>query len=938
MSSILASVSVVLGAELSEFKAKMAEARRELSGLVKFSEGLKDIGKNLTTYVTAPLLALGTGAVLASGKIEGLRNALNAINTQDLAREGTTGLGALAQAAQLTRERMKELEVLARQPGLGFEQAVQGDVRLRAVSISAEQSGKSLKAFANAIALTGGGKSELAGVTVQLAQLSAKGKVLAQDLRPIIEAAPAVSGALQKLYGTVDSETISASLKKQGQSSTDFIRVLTDELGKLPQVAGSLKNGLENFGDTATLTLAKIGDGISKALNLPAVLAGVSDYVTRIGDSFANLSPGAQRLIVALAGVAAAAGPVFVALGTLGAAAPAVIAGFALLKSGLASVGTGFAALLTPTGAVIAVLATLTAVVYAASTANERAYQSFVEQSAATQKLATDLNPLLDRYDELKSKAELSAAEQDELKGIIEQVTSVLPDAGKGFDSYGKAIELSTGKARAFIAQNQELDRTIALKSLPAQLDKLRELQAEYDRVAKKRDEVTSKGTFNGVNVDDLGTKFLLEFRTQVGETTTALEEQKKRVADLRAAVNGLGGAYEDASVAGAVFGDSVGSLAGALGQQVGLLAELEEKLKAAKEAKPNLTTEDEIAASNRLIASLEAQIKRLNELGIGSKKAQDALAKLAAELRGNAELSAALGSNYDALGERLKIIEAGLKSLVLAGVSPASAKFKELVAEALRLKQTLGDNATLIQKFYKNADLRRDAPQLELADPFSDTSQLDKAGGRNPYERPTRLAPLDVTPITEPLKVLSEAQQNALLRQTTFNTQMEGLITSLGASIGPLLADFAGQFGDAFGSIITGTAAAGDAMTQLFAGVLGSLGSFMGEFGKQLITIGVGKLALDTLFTGPQGGPLAIAAGLGLVALAGVAKSIASSASGSLSNVTGGGNYGGGSGSNYGQATPAQQTVKVIAEFKLRGEDLVAVGRMGAYRNVLTD
>ncbi|MBH8558997.1 tape measure protein [Hymenobacter negativus] len=939
MSSILASVSVFVGAELSEFKAKMAEARRELRGLVKFSEGLKDIGSSLTQYVTVPLLALGGASVAASAKIDSLRRGLEAITVQELGKQGITGLQALQQAASLTTDRMKELQVIARQPGLGFEGAVQGDVRLRAVGISAEQSAKSIKAFANAVATTGGGKSEFDRVTVQLAQLSAKGKVLAQDLRPIIEAAPAVSGALQKLYGTVDSETISASLKKQGQSSTDFIAVLTEELSKLPQVTGGLKAMWENGLDALTLSAAKFGDGVAKAFNLQEVGQQLTDAITGLGDRFASLSPGVQKAIVVLGSLVAATGPVAVALGTLGAATPAVIAGIGYLRASGAALQGAFAALLTPTGAVVAVLATLAAVVYAAATANERAYASFHEQTAATRQLTTEISPLLDRYDELKSKTALSVAEHDELKAIIEKVTGVLPDAGKGMDQYGHAIELVTDKARTLIAQNQELDKKIALQSLPAQLKKLDELQQAYAYLARVRDEISKKGTYNGLALEDLPVDVLLEFRKSVSSTTEALEAQKKRVAELRATISGLGEAYEEVNGL-----NSVG-LAGAAAQEQGLLAALRERLKLVKEQRENETSLQAIAADNKVIKSLEAQIAALEGIDKQSKKAQDALQKLAAELRGNGALSVALGADYDFLKERQKILESGLKSLVQAGVSPASAAFRQYAAQLKEVNQVLGDNDALSQRFYKNADLRKDAPQRELANPFSDTSQLDKAGGRNPYERPGRLLPLpgyDTSALGESAQkartafgLLSDAQKFAFQKTLDFNVNMEAAIAQLSTSIAPLLADFAGQFGDAFGSIVAGTATAGEAMTQLFSGILGTLSGFMADFGKQLIAIGIGKLSLDTLFNGPQGGPLAIAAGLGLVALAGVTKAIASSASSSLSKVTSVGS--GGASGNFGQSTPQKIQVEVVGTLRGAGKDLVAVLSAQDYRRLRT-
>jgi tape measure domain-containing protein len=284
------------------------------------------------------------------------------------------------------------------------------------VGISAEQSAKSIKAFANAIATTGGGKVEFGTVTTQLSQLGAKGKVLAQDLRPIIEAAPAVAAALQTLYGTVDSEEISKSLAKQGQSSKDFIRILTDELAKLPQVTGGLKAVYENDMDALLVASAKVGDGIAKAFNLQAVGESLGNQITAIGDGFANLSEPAQAAIVTFAGLAAATGPVLVGLGAIGAGLPAVKAGFVAVESGVKLLSAGFATLLSPTTLLLAGLAAAAGGVYYLATANERLLDSYRTQAAATQKLTTEVSPLLDRYDELRAKTNLTSKEQYEIK------------------------------------------------------------------------------------------------------------------------------------------------------------------------------------------------------------------------------------------------------------------------------------------------------------------------------------------------------------------------------------------------------------------------------------------------------------------------------------------------------------------------------------------
>ena len=576
MANILASISVVVGAELNGFKAKMAEARRELRGLVQAGEAMKNIGTSLTQYVTLPLAALGTASVLASGKIESLRNALGAITTQELGKQGVTGLGAVAQAAALTADRMKELQVLARAPGLGFEQAVQGDVRLRAVGISAEQSAKSLKAFANAIALTGGGKAEFNSVTVQLAQMSAKSKVLAQDLRPIIEAAPAVAGALQKMFNTVDSEEISKQLQKAGQSSTDFIVRLTEELGKLPQVAGGLKNSFENLGDSITLSLAKTGDTISKALNLPALLNGISDLATRAANAFAGLSPEVQRLAVGLAVAAAAAGPLLFAFGAVLIALPSMVAGFGLLTGAvglsLGPIALGAAAVAAAAYLIIDNWSALTAY-FGPAGEGGRIFSDLADSIGnSVSQIASALGSLSGQGTNL---GDLISA-----TGILK---SLFEDLAVGVTAFSNVV----GGAIGAVTKLLQGDFTEALAQVKRAVFGLIDPLAHVLGFTKQGPQSSFDAFFQLSDALKAADEAALSDAASTNENTAALQANAKAA---------------------------------------GLLAVLEERLKAAREARPALTTEAEITTNNRLTAGLEAQIKRLNELGIAAKRATEAI------------------------------------------------------------------------------------------------------------------------------------------------------------------------------------------------------------------------------------------------------------------------------------------------------------------------
>lgn len=985
MADILASVSVVLGAEVSGFKAAMADARRELKGLVQFSEGMRDIGRNLTSYVSAPIALLGVGAVAASAKLESLKNGLQAIAQQELGKQGITGLVGVQVAAQQTGERLKELQVLAKAPGLGLETAEQADIRLRAVGTSASESAKEIKAFANAIATTGGGRTEFQTVTTQLAQMTAKGKVLAQDLRPIIEAAPAVAAALQTLYGTVDSEDISKALAKQGQSSKDFVRVLTEELGKLPQVTGGLKAIYENDLDALLVASAKVGDGIAKAFNLQAVGEKVGNTITALGDGFANLSQPAQTLIVSLAGLAAATGPVLLGLGTLGVALPSIKAGFVAVQSGIELLKGGLVALINPTTLLVAGLVAVAAGAYYLATSSQRTLAAYREQSAATRQLTTDISPLLDRYDELKAKSQLTANEQAELKAIVEKVTAVLPAAGQGMDGYGNYLELATGKARDFIKANQNLERAIAIQSLPDQKKKLNELAQAYAFLLDERDQITRKGSFNGVSVDDLGTRFLVDFRQELARTATELEKQKQLVAELGGTVNGISQRYRDFQQTHAAFWAEFNKHNGDLTKQTGLLADLREQLKKVKEAREGEGTEAAIFADNQRIKSLQAEIDRLEGTDKASKKATDALKKLREELARLGALDGLLGNvptQMEVLERRATTLENGLKTLIEAGVSPTSRAFRGFVEEAARanlaldklrassqldfkqtevkspvkvtigdslpedVARTLGELAKQVKPFelpvrvkldmqqtlsapgtlqILNAELLKIGEGYRLANGAAQLfgNSFDDLGAKADLMRTAlqNLLAQGISPLTPGMQQMAE-QYKELAAQSLRVQEVSGVLKSG-------IMEMAAGIGDAFATISSGTGDFGDALTQT---LLSTVGSMATQLGQILLASGLG---IESLKAGLAAfsGVGAIAAGIGLIAIGGLAKGAAASLAKGSSGASSAS-----SASNYGQKSSGAQTVKVVGEFVLRNKTLVAAVRSDDYRSSATD
>jgi len=413
----LEQASGALGRFVGESSIRMQALYREsdylnrglAGGIGRFANDMKSFGQNMSTYVTLPIVALGTVAIQSFAKIDSLRR----------------GLDSMTGSTQATKDRMQELLEVSKLPGLGFEEAVQGDIRLRAVGISAKQSKDILLQFGNAIATTGGGKLELGTVLSQLTQMSSKGRVLAEDLKPILNASPLVAKAIKDMFGTVDSETISKKLKSIGASSTDFINMLVEKLSELPRVTGGIGNAIETFGDSTKIAFATFGEGIDKSLDVTGKLNTIGEVLINLANDFKGLSPEMQKGIVGFVTLAAVAGPAVVALGYLTSGTTYLATGFAFL--GTAAKDSLKWIVANPYVAVGVALAALATYIYFASqkteelTTKQKALKEVTaEANTAYQAESAKLNALIDI-------AKSHAKSIDERRAAIKSINELSP-------------------------------------------------------------------------------------------------------------------------------------------------------------------------------------------------------------------------------------------------------------------------------------------------------------------------------------------------------------------------------------------------------------------------------------------------------------------------------------------------------------------------------
>ena len=337
-----ATLNAKLTLSISNFQKSLNKAERSLR---RTGKRMAEVGNQLAVSVSAPLLGVGGAALKAFADIEKFEN----------------GLASMMGSAEAAEKELEKLKEVAKAPGLDLTQAVKGSVRLQSVGIAAEQARKVLSETGNAIALVGGSSDDLDGVTLALQQIGSKGKVFAEEINQINERLPQIRAAMKAAFGTANTEDIQA----MGISAEQFIQGITVELGKLPRAVGGMSNSFNNARQAVVQSLSTIGESLEKNFNISARIDAFSERLQRLADSFANLSPKAQKAILIVGGLAAAIGPVLIAISSF----KFILASAA---SGLSSLTGAITVLMTPIGGIVAAIAALSAAFVYLYKTNER--------------------------------------------------------------------------------------------------------------------------------------------------------------------------------------------------------------------------------------------------------------------------------------------------------------------------------------------------------------------------------------------------------------------------------------------------------------------------------------------------------------------------------------------------------------------------------------
>lgn len=458
---------MVIGSD--EYIAQLEEVKSYRAVLQQHNDALKGVDKSLQNIDKHKDALNGVGRGW-----EGLKNGLQ--NYVGLAA-GAFAIDSIIAAGTALFKTGVEMESLAKKAKTVFGEALpqitqEAEKNAMAMGLTTQQYVAAASAAQDLLVPMGFQRKEAAGISAQLINLS---------------------GALSEWTGgQIDSTRVSEILTKALLGEREELKSLGISISEADVQAALAEKGLQDLtGATlqqaeATTTLELI---LSKSTDAQAQFAAESDSAARRqAELAARFQEIAEKLAVLLLPV--------------------------------------FEKLVSVIGVVVEVAGDLTDGISAMVNPAESAAKAFDEQTSAVNNLENNISPLLDRYDELQSKAVLNQTEQEELKKIVEQVSGVIPIAAQGFDEYGKAMGLNTDKAREFI-QVEKARLAIVNKSAIEEYQKvLAESEAEKKRIEKLRDFGKTEAAFTpGIapRLRDLTNEEVQKFNDKINALQTTI-------------------------------------------------------------------------------------------------------------------------------------------------------------------------------------------------------------------------------------------------------------------------------------------------------------------------------------------------------------------------------------------------------------------------------
>jgi len=289
----LADLVVGIGANTKSLDDGLGKARRKLKA---FGRNTKQLGKDLSMGVSAPLLALGAAAVKSAADLETMETSFISLT------------GGAKQAADM----MRNLNEFTAKTPFQIEEVAKSARQLIASGSGLNEVNEQLQFLGDIAATSGQPIDEIAAI---FAKVNAKGKVELENLNQLAERGIPIFTALSEATG------LPADKLGAGAVSVDQFN---EVLKSFAAEGGFAAGAMERLSETAAGKFSTALDnlklaGAELAESLMPVLKDVLDRFTALMQRITALSPETKQLILVVGGVVAAIGPLLVILPSLAA-------------------------------------------------------------------------------------------------------------------------------------------------------------------------------------------------------------------------------------------------------------------------------------------------------------------------------------------------------------------------------------------------------------------------------------------------------------------------------------------------------------------------------------------------------------------------------------------------------------------------------------------
>jgi tape measure domain-containing protein len=336
----MSGLSVDFSANISGLTNGISQATSQLNSFVSsansrlqsFGDNISSIGQKMSIGFSVPLGLLGTQALKTSADFEQTQIAFE------------TMLGSASKATYLVGELQKQ----AQKSPLEEKDLQQAAKTLLNFGVA----GNSVLPVLNQLSdVSQGNAQRFSGLSLAFGQMSSTGRLMGQDLNQMINAG---FNPLQEISRTTGQSMADLKNKMEGgQISVEMVseafKTATSEGGRFygstEKQSKSLAGLYSSMQDSIGKSLKGLGDDISNALNLKEIIPQVGAFISNISNAFSDLDPNIKKAVLVFGGLLVVIPPILAGIGALIPVFTALSAGVALVSAPVLAVGVGIAGL-----------------------------------------------------------------------------------------------------------------------------------------------------------------------------------------------------------------------------------------------------------------------------------------------------------------------------------------------------------------------------------------------------------------------------------------------------------------------------------------------------------------------------------------------------------------------------------------------------------------